>query len=66
MGIEHVVALWLYCAYDELCYAFRKTYRGNLHHKEEDIQQLHYQKFYWFGRFLYEAVEFFGMRYVDI
>ena len=60
LGIEHVLALHLYCGYTDLCEKFRKTYRGRYDEKEEDIQRKHYSRFYWLGRFLYEAVEFFG------
>ena len=60
LGIEHVLALHLYCGYTDLCEKFRKTYRGRYDEKEEVIQKRHYSRFYWFGKFLYEAVEFFG------
>ena len=60
LGIEHVLALYLYCGYTDLCEKFSKTYIGRFDEKEEDIQRKHYLRFYWLGRFLYEAVEFFG------
>ena len=59
MGIEHALCLYLYCAVDPLCTELRKTYRvsGNDRKYDENyIKWQHYQRFYWFGRFLYEGM----------
>jgi len=64
MRIEHVLALLFYCNHSWLCYEFRKSFRAALHSDEEPQSTIdrHYAEWYWFGRFLYEAVEFYGKR----
>ena len=60
MEIQHIIALYVYCNVDTVCYHLRKTYCGEPDKTNEEIERKHYDRFYWFGRFLYEAVEFFG------
>jgi len=64
IGIEHALALFIYCVEDNLCGEFRETYRGDCStsktNNADQIRQKHYDSFYWLGKFLYEAAEFFG------
>lgn len=49
--IEHILSLRFYSKYINLAIMFNKSYI--------DINE-HYKKFYWFGRFLFEMIEFVG------
>ena len=64
IGIRHILAIILYTDLSEFCKSFRETYRmmdidDVKETKYEQVKQRHRQ-FYYIGRALYEAVEFFG------
>ena len=55
--LQHILSIYFYCNYTDLCYAFRKTFRGNTMQTSLQVaRNNHYQKFYWLGRFLYEGI----------
>eukprot|EP01084_Bolivina_argentea_P000941 1724_1 len=59
--IEHVVSILLYCNYSALCKTFRESFRKlNCDDTKDIIIQRHIDNFYWFGRFLVTAIEFWG------
>eukprot|EP01083_Nonionella_stella_P079973 219527_1 len=62
LRVEHVLCINLYCNYSSLCTAFRKSYRKiDYEDTHSIIIRRHINDFYWFGRFLTNGVEFFGV-----
>eukprot|EP01083_Nonionella_stella_P164010 541572_1 len=61
MHIENVISIAIYCDLTGLCTAFRKSYR-KLDNKDtnETIKKRHIAGFYWMGRFIKSAIEFWG------
>eukprot|EP01083_Nonionella_stella_P150959 481748_1 len=63
LQIEHILSIIFYCDFSDLCEAFRGTYRRRTQHTtDEEVQQLHSTHFYWFGRFVYGAIQFCGQK----
>eukprot|EP01083_Nonionella_stella_P158867 517557_1 len=61
MHIEHVLSFVLYCDYTLLCYKFMRSYiASNVDDSNETITQRHVETFYWLGRFIRSAIEFWG------
>eukprot|EP01084_Bolivina_argentea_P056853 103974_1 len=62
ISIESVLALILYCSNSEYCRVFRSSYRSidcdDIHSK---VYKFHLNNFYWFGRFIFVAIRFFGV-----
>mmetsp|Transcript_28898 Transcript_28898/g.45775 ORF Transcript_28898/g.45775 Transcript_28898/m.45775 type:complete len:410 (-) Transcript_28898:5-1234(-) len=61
-GICHVLALILYIDISAFCTKFRETYRRIGDETEEHQVEGRHKQLYNYGRFLYEAIEFFGKR----
>ena len=63
IGIECILAILFYCNFDELqrdfCRTFRKMKEGDT---AADIIRRHCDNFYWFGRALFVAINFYGER----
>eukprot|EP01083_Nonionella_stella_P088682 247318_1 len=59
--IQHLLAILLYCDNSRLCESFRESFR-KMHYDDttEIIIQRHIDNYYWFGRFLFAAIEFWG------
>eukprot|EP01084_Bolivina_argentea_P084751 153224_1 len=58
--IRHILAICLYTDCSKLCTLFRQTYRKmNENETEHNITNRH-RNLYWLGRFLFEAIEFYG------
>eukprot|EP01083_Nonionella_stella_P069118 184085_1 len=60
IGIRHILSIVIYTDISSFCTAFRKTYRkiGN-ETTEEEVRKRH-RELYYFSRFLFESIEFFG------
>eukprot|EP01083_Nonionella_stella_P004798 13991_1 len=59
--IEHVLVLYLYTSNSTLCTKFRESYRsGEYDDNNHHIRSYHINNFYWMGRFIYAAIQFFG------
>eukprot|EP01084_Bolivina_argentea_P020576 38251_1 len=60
ISIRHIFAICLYTDCSKLCTLFRQTYRKmETNEREHDISNRH-RNLYWLGRFLFEAIEFYG------
>lgn len=60
INVCHILSMIVYTSESTLCTAFRKTYRKrNQKETEENVRERHRQ-FYYFGRTLCEAIEFYG------
>ena len=61
ISIEHILCIKMYCDISVLCSTFRESYRktGNDDNNTK-IKQQHNNNFYWMGRFIYCAIQFFG------
>eukprot|EP01083_Nonionella_stella_P262008 891408_1 len=61
MHIENIISIAIYCDLTRLCTAFRKSYR-KLDNRDtnETIKKRHIAGFYWMGRFIKSAIEFWG------
>eukprot|EP01083_Nonionella_stella_P181568 650810_1 len=59
--MEHLLAILLYCDNSKLCESFRESFR-KMHYDDtkEIVIQRHIDNYYWFGRFLFAAIEFWG------
>eukprot|EP01083_Nonionella_stella_P055892 147383_1 len=63
IGVDNVVAILFYCNFDELQNEFSKTFRKKEEYDtEQDIIDRHCKNFYWFGRALFVAINFYGQR----
>eukprot|EP01084_Bolivina_argentea_P160807 279990_1 len=63
IGVDNIIAILFYCNFDTLQQQFRKTFRKiNPYDSDEDIVQRHVRNFFWIGRALYVAVNYFGKR----
>ena len=60
LGVQHIMALLLYAQEPLYAQLFRDSYFIDARNREE-LMRKHCGNFYWFGRFLYEAI---GMRSV--
>eukprot|EP01084_Bolivina_argentea_P264962 449005_1 len=61
MGINHLIALMLYCNFDIFSFEFSKTFR-KLHQNEDDNSMIkRHLNFFWLARLLRECVECYGM-----
>lgn len=58
--IEMIVAIKFYCNYDALCTKFRASLRTTGSRDSSQTIKYHISNFYWLGRFIYSAIEFFG------
>lgn len=54
VDIRHVLSIVIYTAETRYCHALNRSFWA------ESGSDAHSQNFYWFGRFLFEAVEYFG------
>eukprot|EP01083_Nonionella_stella_P269388 911391_1 len=62
LHIEHVLCVRFYCKYPNYCDKFRDSYRMiYVGDTKDDIIRRHCNNFYWFGRFLTAAIEFWGV-----
>eukprot|EP01084_Bolivina_argentea_P314752 545196_1 len=60
--IQHIMAIIMYT--DETQYSQQLTMSYLSYNTEKElIKRFHSNNFYWFGRFLFEAIEFFGERF---
>eukprot|EP01083_Nonionella_stella_P022031 60907_1 len=61
--IEHVLGVYLYTSNTTLCTKFRESYRSSEYDKNnQNIRSYHINNFYWMGRFIYTAIQFFGQK----
>eukprot|EP01083_Nonionella_stella_P040217 109293_1 len=61
MHIEHILCLKVYCNYSNHCEQFRRSYRKmGVDDTDDDVIRRHCDNYYWFGRFVTAAVEFWG------
>eukprot|EP01084_Bolivina_argentea_P223308 377859_1 len=61
--IEHIICIYLYCSNSELCTKFRESYRpSQFDDNNIQIRSYHINNFYWMGRFIYTAIQFFGQK----
>eukprot|EP01083_Nonionella_stella_P005177 15022_1 len=59
IGIRHFLAVIMYTDLSKFCTAFRATYRKIENEGMKEMTKRHTQ-LYWYSRFLFESVEFFG------
>ena len=63
IGIENVVAILIYCNFDDLQREFSRTFRSMEEDDTEDvIVERHCRNYYWLGRALFVAIHFYGER----
>eukprot|EP01084_Bolivina_argentea_P223325 377881_1 len=61
IGVQHILCMMLYSNFSDLCRAFRTSYRKiDYEDTNEIIISRHVKNFYWFGRWLTNAIDFFG------
>ena len=62
IGMDCIVAILLYCNFDTLQNKFSETFRKRPNSKDtqQDVINRHCSNFYYWGRALYVAIEFFG------
>eukprot|EP01084_Bolivina_argentea_P168124 291634_1 len=62
MSVPHMMAVCFYTDVSPLCTDYRGTFRNLDDDASENVNQIRtrHSKYYFFSRFLYEAVEFFG------
>eukprot|EP01083_Nonionella_stella_P080814 222215_1 len=59
--IENRISIAIYCDLSQLCKKFRKSYRKRSNQDtDETIKKRHIDAFYWLGRFIKSAIEFWG------
>ena len=59
--VEHILCIKLYCNHSSLCTAFRSSYRKLVEEDTKDsIRARHTRNYYWLGRHLNTALEFWG------
>eukprot|EP01083_Nonionella_stella_P081885 225813_1 len=56
LAVENVLVLYLYCNDTALCAHFRAAYRT------DGAMLKHKYHYYWFGRFIYSSIHFFGKK----
>lgn len=59
VDVRHVLAIVIYTAETRYCHELNRSFWT------ESGLDIHSQNFYWFGRFLFEAIEFFGECFND-
>eukprot|EP01084_Bolivina_argentea_P263105 445202_1 len=60
ISISHVQAIILYCDWSQLCTDFSSTFRKNNYFEPLESLKLRHSRYYWFSKFLVEAVNDFG------
>eukprot|EP01084_Bolivina_argentea_P181176 312941_1 len=65
IGINHVFIIILYCEAKDYSQAFVKSYLLLNNCDKEIVRRTHVNNFYWFGRYLFESIEYFGKTYSD-
>eukprot|EP01084_Bolivina_argentea_P218192 370309_1 len=62
MSVPHMMAVCFYTDVSKLCTDYRSTFRNLDNDASENVNQIRtrHGKYYFFSRFLYEAIEFFG------
>eukprot|EP01084_Bolivina_argentea_P147565 258162_1 len=60
MSISHMLSICFYCDFSHMCTDYRSTFRRMDTDNSEEDTTLRHIKYYYFSRFLYEAIEFFG------
>eukprot|EP01084_Bolivina_argentea_P177483 306906_1 len=60
IGIRHILALIIYTDLSTFCTKFRETYRKMKENETEDEITKRHVQLYWYSRFLFESIEFFG------
>eukprot|EP01083_Nonionella_stella_P073086 197384_1 len=61
--IEHILVVFLYTSNTSLCKKFRESYRSSEYDdNNQNIRSYHINNFYWMGRFIYTAIQFFGQK----
>eukprot|EP01083_Nonionella_stella_P161403 528634_1 len=59
--IENTISIAIYCDFSQLCTEFRKSYRKlDTEDTNETIKKQHIDAFYWMGRYIKSAIEFWG------
>eukprot|EP01084_Bolivina_argentea_P259797 438524_1 len=66
MSLSHLVAVIVYCAFDQLQAKFSATYRP-VNSTDDDLNTIkeRHQNFHHFAKSLYESVQVFGMQYMS-
>eukprot|EP01083_Nonionella_stella_P004800 13996_1 len=63
MQIEHILVVYLYTSNTTLCSMFRESYRSSEYdNNNHNIRSYHINNFYWMGRFIYTAIQFYGQK----
>eukprot|EP01084_Bolivina_argentea_P044722 82285_1 len=60
MSTHQILAICLYTDISKLCTDYRSTFRRVDGDKNEESTRIRHCKYYFFSRFIYEAIEFFG------
>eukprot|EP01084_Bolivina_argentea_P251926 422722_1 len=60
--IDHLIALMIYCNYDELQFKFTQTYRKLDKHETLKAMKQRHAYYYFLGKLLRECVECFGLK----
>ncbi len=60
MSLHHILVICFYTDFTDLCREYRSSYRRIATDKNNDDIRYRHSKFYFFSRFLFESVEFFG------
>eukprot|EP01083_Nonionella_stella_P012180 34559_1 len=60
IGIRHILSIVIYTDATTFCTAYRATYRKLKNETTEDEVRNRHREFYYFARFLFEAIQFFG------
>eukprot|EP01083_Nonionella_stella_P186796 684933_1 len=62
IGIHHLMAICFYTDFSRLCTDYRSTFRRveSKDSNDDDVRARH-SHYYFFSRFLYESIEFFGL-----
>jgi len=61
LSVEHIMAIMIYCDWSDLCSQFSATFRRSSNDETMDCIKDRHRNFYWFGRYLKECVECFGI-----
>eukprot|EP01084_Bolivina_argentea_P117670 208931_1 len=64
LALYHLLSIMFYCNFDELSYAFSKTYRKSPNESNAQVAIRH-SNFYWLGKYLKESVNWFGTKIRD-
>eukprot|EP01083_Nonionella_stella_P150592 479963_1 len=58
--LQHVLAIMVYCNYDQFQYQFSATYRRATPDESDESLKNRHSHYHWLGRFIRETVECFG------